>query len=585
MRVVQKPREDWNLITKKRSNHRFFSLAENARSFGGSKVVTVYVDNLPEDMDAEWLGQIFSKYGRVLDAFIPKKRSKYFQSKFGFIRFNVLREAEEAIADLNGIIIRDKKMLVKLASFTVEKDQGGPFHNHSIISNKNIVNKVGKEYMVNKQNGANLGKVIGKSYADAVVVNRKFEPKRIFVNAIGNEWLTRSVVARLKSLSSMDSIRDLLHCKGIPQIEVKDMGGLWVVLTFPSIELMQSVFDGDLNWLMNCFAEVKKWSPDIEDVRRRNVWISCYGVPLHGWSAVTFRKIAQLWGEVITMDESTIKGLSFAAGKIMIATDKWERINESIEIEVKGKSFEVRVVEEQVVIHGHCSICSFSPSESNKVDSSNSEEESVDELRSVHEVVHDGWTNKKLATLDNSIGVSCVKDSILEASEKELAAEKSTGIKDVGIPTLVYSSKTESNEGVNEAVGNGIINGVGDIGVDGPFQECIEEGEIKEIESQMPIYEEPRNITKELGPVANSELSNYFEEEDTVLSASNKDEKVVNFDQGFWNLSEVGFFNEKDVEGIQLVVDLNPAIAVEDIRKGKLDQKKIEKRLGFPKTK
>lgn len=49
---------------------------------------------------------------------------------------------------------------------------------------------------------------------------------------------------------------------------------------------------------------------------------------------------------------------------------------------------------------------------------------------------------------------------------------------------------------------------------------------------------------------------------------SNKDKEVVDFDQSFWNLSEVGFFKEKDDEGIQLVVDLNPSDAVEDIGKG-----------------
>ncbi|KAG5562937.1 hypothetical protein RHGRI_005615 [Rhododendron griersonianum] len=36
---------------------------------------TVYVDNLPFDMDVVWLRQIFKGYGPVLDAFIPLKRS------------------------------------------------------------------------------------------------------------------------------------------------------------------------------------------------------------------------------------------------------------------------------------------------------------------------------------------------------------------------------------------------------------------------------------------------------------------------------------------------------------------------------
>ncbi|KAH7834601.1 hypothetical protein Vadar_017784 [Vaccinium darrowii] len=73
-------------------------------------------------MDATWLGQIFSKYGCDLDAFIPKKRSRGLNSKFGFVRFGLLREAEEAISSLNGMIIRDKKMLAKVATFNLVKD-------------------------------------------------------------------------------------------------------------------------------------------------------------------------------------------------------------------------------------------------------------------------------------------------------------------------------------------------------------------------------------------------------------------------------------------------------------------------------
>ncbi|KAH7837048.1 hypothetical protein Vadar_008956 [Vaccinium darrowii] len=217
---------EWNLITKKRSGRSVFSRPENVRFTGSADVVSVYVDNLSEDMDAEWLGQIFSKYGRVLDSFIPKKRSKAYQSKFGFVRFNSLREAEEAIADLNVEVAKGNRFL--------------------------------------KQDGAHLGKSTGKSYAEAVVGKSGFEPKRIFVDAIGNDWLSRSVVARMKSLSAMDSIRDALHCKGIPQVEVKDMGGLWIILTFPTIELMQAVFGGELSWLNNWIGEVKKWSPDME---------------------------------------------------------------------------------------------------------------------------------------------------------------------------------------------------------------------------------------------------------------------------------------------------------------------------------
>ncbi|KAH7865266.1 hypothetical protein Vadar_004368 [Vaccinium darrowii] len=89
-RKLQQERDGWFLVSKKRSNGRVFPRPGNQRFARDMSAITVYVDNLSDDMDVEWLGQIFSKYGRVVDVFIPYKRSKNFRTKFGFVRFNTV---------------------------------------------------------------------------------------------------------------------------------------------------------------------------------------------------------------------------------------------------------------------------------------------------------------------------------------------------------------------------------------------------------------------------------------------------------------------------------------------------------------
>ncbi|KAH7847114.1 hypothetical protein Vadar_022088 [Vaccinium darrowii] len=49
--------------------------------------VTLFIGNLPEDMDSEWLSQLFSSSGQVLFASIPNKRSYMHNDRFGFVKF------------------------------------------------------------------------------------------------------------------------------------------------------------------------------------------------------------------------------------------------------------------------------------------------------------------------------------------------------------------------------------------------------------------------------------------------------------------------------------------------------------------
>ncbi|KAH7861656.1 hypothetical protein Vadar_029023 [Vaccinium darrowii] len=388
---VRVDREGWSIVTRRRASGRHFAQASINDFMERRKVFTVYVDNLSEDMDSVWLGQIFSKYGHILDVFIPKKKSKGFKSKFGFVRYGSIAEAKVAITEINGIIIRDMKMFVKMATFNGSKGfEGEDRVRNSQFGLRNGMNVDNGKKVINGVSPIPRSENV-LSYADAVVGKSRLIPKRINIKANPNEWLTRSVVAKLKSIEALDSIKEAIHCRGVPEMEIKDMGGLWVVLTLPTRELMLSLFDGGgLSWFNNWLDDIKQWSPDLTNTRRRNVWISCYGVPLHGWSAVTFKRIGQLWGEVVAMEPATVKGLSFAAAKIMIATEKWENINEIIHLEVQQKTYEVRVIEEQVVVQGHCSFCNIkstvsdqeggSPVKTN--DSVNSVNDSVDEMAS-----------------------------------------------------------------------------------------------------------------------------------------------------------------------------------------------------------
>lgn len=65
---------------------------------GYGEIFTLYVDNIPEAKDQQWLRSTFNKFGVVKDAFIPWKRSKRTGSKFGFVRYDCHVSAGMAVS-------------------------------------------------------------------------------------------------------------------------------------------------------------------------------------------------------------------------------------------------------------------------------------------------------------------------------------------------------------------------------------------------------------------------------------------------------------------------------------------------------
>lgn len=80
-----------------------------SENYGGGRknVITVFVDNLPKEMNKVWLRHIFSDFGKVDDIYIPNKRSAKFNTRFGFFCFCKRDGAVKAVLALNGTFIRN----------------------------------------------------------------------------------------------------------------------------------------------------------------------------------------------------------------------------------------------------------------------------------------------------------------------------------------------------------------------------------------------------------------------------------------------------------------------------------------------
>ncbi|GMP63660.1 hypothetical protein CsSME_00025266 [Camellia sinensis var. sinensis] len=157
--------------------------------------------------------------------------------------------------------------------------------------------------------------------------------------------------------------------------------------------------------------------------QERVTWLACYGVQLNLWNNITFQKIGQLWGEIVGMDDDTVRMQSLHCGKVRIATSCKESINTTINLNCKGVSYLVKVCEKQVVIskvvYKQCKCCNLHSNGDNHSSYGNtihqaSEVESKQE-KSGAEV--EGWVEGEL---DKEIDVEARESEVRHDEQKDM---------------------------------------------------------------------------------------------------------------------------------------------------------------------
>ncbi|GAB2280736.1 hypothetical protein Dimus_015362 [Dionaea muscipula] len=174
-----------------------------------------------------------------------------------------------------------------------------------------------------------------KFFANFGMVKDVFIPKKkskeevpmIKVHIIGNGWLYRSAVATFGEHPIPDSLFEsfMKEVKGNPT--VRRMGYNKVLLTFMLVEEMQSFVEEHTKQSSIWFNSVVPWSVKTECSYDREVWLTCYGVPVHAWNVSTFCSIGQFWGEVTQIDEDTAKCVRCDIGNVKVFTNNMSVIN------------------------------------------------------------------------------------------------------------------------------------------------------------------------------------------------------------------------------------------------------------------
>ena len=303
------------------------------------KEYTVFVDNLPEDLDQYGLKGIFKKAGQVSDTYIPRRRSGRKAHRFGFVRFNSLNETARSISMLNGSIIRRKRIRVSMAKYErTERRKGRGKYMPQTRWNQKKLKKVWQRKGSHEQNTVHIDqgctieahKIIGEQCTATM------------------EWLQRSISCQARE--PMDGIAmhtELVSKKGM-QVQIRMLSCMQIILTFPSEQLIEECLR-QRDELGQWFSSIEKWSIT-DKAEYRRTWVEVFGVPVHRWTKENFQKIAEVWGRLISLDSLDDPITNYESMKLLIATDHFYRIEGDVLFQIGSAGYRVVVTEVGAVL-------------------------------------------------------------------------------------------------------------------------------------------------------------------------------------------------------------------------------------------
>ncbi|KAL4364313.1 hypothetical protein GQ457_04G009840 [Hibiscus cannabinus] len=174
---------------------------------------TVFVSNLPPRLHWQGLWFAFARYGDVIDAFIPAKKSKT-GFRYGFVRFLKLEDAERAISHLSGSVLYVNRLNASLARFSDKLEDR---------KSKQMKNNVLK----NEEASKIISRTVGNMSSDSQDSQMKPRLKRVLghVEEEALKKLEKCLIGTMATVCSTCQVQDRLQAWGLNDVTVKYMGG------------------------------------------------------------------------------------------------------------------------------------------------------------------------------------------------------------------------------------------------------------------------------------------------------------------------------------------------------------------------
>ncbi|KAJ4825486.1 hypothetical protein Tsubulata_030264 [Turnera subulata] len=299
-------------------------------------VINLYVENLPSRWTAIDVLLFLSRFGEVIDIYIPVKRARNGR-RFGFVRFSACNDIQPLISSINLVKVENGTLQALIA-------HGRPISRKPPHLKSNPPLPPPPSNTINKRSFAETVKVttsVPSSNLNCVIdkASISFTPLQS-----ETEWLSKSAFGVLSEPMDFQIVSKLFHDHGHHDIKICELGGDSVLIQFPTPTAMHEFIESNSDWVSNFFDLLRAWQLN-DGATNRKVWVRAKGIPLHAWSNGFFHTLVSRFGSLISVAPITENKTSLEYAYLQVITTIHKPILWDISVLIHGITFHVRLDE------------------------------------------------------------------------------------------------------------------------------------------------------------------------------------------------------------------------------------------------
>ncbi|KAJ4828478.1 hypothetical protein Tsubulata_047979 [Turnera subulata] len=308
-------------------------------------LISIYVTNFPARWVPMDLHLVMSRYGEVMDVYIPRKPNRD-AKRYAFVRFKNNTPTQHLTQRINSLHV-----------------DGIPLE-ASVAKNRRIsTGKPAAPTNVPGANGPGATRVTNpnhKSFAEAVsgnsagnislrqttlptppTLNKIFFPKNS-----SPAWLETCALGVLKKPIPFKSLSTIILTNVETIVKVLPIGGVSFLIRFNSSEDIHNATSNMPSSFKELFNVFRPWTEG-DAAFNRLCWVHIKGSPPYAWSRDFFQAVTSRIGSMVDWSRETMSIDCMDVAEILVLTNSSCFINCALTVSVGDKSFDIGVVESQ----------------------------------------------------------------------------------------------------------------------------------------------------------------------------------------------------------------------------------------------